>query len=277
MKNGMIAMMAALTLALCRSDMALGQFSYQSGTFGYRVLGQSLVPTRGTFSSGIQTNVAGSFLFLGRPNGGNEFASPWRHPYQSVIDQAIAALPPAELSLPPQQSVGGAQIVPPPGTPTPTMQIGLPAQSPPPGYNALVPSPMQGAGVTPGATAGATWNYALGQSVNRAGAAHAEPYVHSPELSARLTRIARMHRMLTGEAIDVYLSGNTALVQGVVRTAADRRVLGNVLGLEPDVSRIDNRLVVQGYGSLSSRVSTRRNVPQRAERYHATTTPAYGP
>ena len=107
MKNSMIAMMAALTLAFCRSDMALGQFSSQSGTFGYRVLGQPLAPTQGMFSGGIQTNVAGSFLFLGRPNGGNDFATPWRHPYQSVIDQAIAALPPAQLSLPPQQPVGG--------------------------------------------------------------------------------------------------------------------------------------------------------------------------
>ena len=144
MKNGMIAMMAALTVAFCRSDIALGQFSYQSGTFGYRVLGQPLVPTRGMFSGGIQTNVAGSFLFLGRPNGGNDFTTPWRHPYQSVIDQAVAALPSAELSLPPQQSVGGAQIVPSPGTLTQATQIGLPTQSPSPGYSPLVPSPVQG-------------------------------------------------------------------------------------------------------------------------------------
>jgi hypothetical protein len=112
--------------------------------------------------------------------------------------------------------------------------------------------------------------------MNRAGAAHAEPYVHSPELSARLTRIARIRGMLAGQAIDVYLSGNAALVQGVVRTAADRAVLGNVLGLEPDVSRIDNRLVVRGYGNLSPHAST-GNVRQRPQGYHASTTPAYGP
>ncbi len=272
MKNGLLAIMAALSLAFCRSDTALGQFSSQPGTFGYRVLGQPLVPTQGMFGSGIQTNVAGSFLFVGRPNGGNDFATPWQHPYQSVIDQAIAALPPAQLTLPPQQPVGAVQVAPPAGTLTPSVQIGPPAQLPPPGYNAPVPSPEQGANVPSGVAAGATWNYALGRSVNRAGAARAEPYVHSPELSARLTRIARIRGMLAGHAIDVYLSGNAALVQGVVRTAADRTVLGNVLGLEPDVSRIDNRLVVQGYGTLST-----GTVPQRPQGYHASTTPAYGP
>jgi hypothetical protein len=52
--------------------------------------------------------------------------------------------------------------------------------------------------------------------------------------------------MLTGQAIDVYLSGNVALVKGAVRTGANRVLLGNVLGLEPNVSRIDNRLAVEG-------------------------------
>ena len=79
--------------------------------------------------------------------------------------------------------------------------------------------------------------------------------------------------MLAGQAIDVYLSGNVALVQGVVRTAADRVVLGNVLGLEPDVSRIDNRLVVAGYGSLSSNAPA-GNVPRTLRK---ATTPARRP
>ena len=64
---------------------------------------------------------------------------------------------------------------------------------------------------------------------------------------ALLTRIGQTRRMLAGPAINVYLSGNVALMRGVVRSTADRTVLRNVLGLEPNVSRIDDRLVVQGY------------------------------
>jgi len=127
-----------------------------------------------------------------------------------------------------------------------------------------------------GAATGAAWNYAIGRGVNRAVATRAEPYLRSPELSDRLTRIARTRGMLSGPAIDVYLSGNIALVQGVVRTAANRTVLANVLGLEPDVSQIDNRLVVQGYGSRRSNGSA-GNVRRIAQGYHASTTPAYGP
>jgi hypothetical protein len=51
---------------------------------------------------------------------------------------------------------------------------------------------------------------------------------------------------LASDAIDVYLRGNVALLQGAVRTHANRALLGNVVRLEPDVSRIDNRLAVAG-------------------------------
>ena len=156
--------MAALTLAFCRSDMALGQFSSQPGTFGYRVLGQPLVPTQGMFGGGIQTNMAGSFLFLGRSNGGNDFATPWRHPYQSVIDQAIAALPPAQLSLPPQQPVGACKFAPPAGTLTPAVQIGPPSQLP----AARIQRPRVFSRARRRRDVrrsnGAAWNYALGEA-----------------------------------------------------------------------------------------------------------------
>jgi hypothetical protein len=109
--------------------------------------------------------------------------------------------------------------------------------------------------MTPGAAAAPTWNFALARGGNEAAlasTARAEPYTRSPGLSDRLTRIARNKGMLVGRAIDVYVSGNAALVQGVVRTRADRALLGNVVGLEPDVSRIDNRLAIAGSGGLSS-------------------------
>jgi hypothetical protein len=47
-------------------------------------------------------------------------------------------------------------------------------------------------------------------------------------------------------------------VQGVVRSRADRALLGNVVGLEPDVSRIDNRLAIAGSGGLSSNAPAAR-------------------
>ncbi len=277
MRNNMLALMAALALAFCEPGAALAQFFYQPGTFGYRVLGQSLAPAPSTFGGGVQTNSAGAFLFLGRPNGADSFTMPWRPPYQNMIDQPIVAISPSQLPLRPQQPVGGVQGVPPPATAqTPPVQAGPPAQVPPPGNNAPTPNPEQGAGMTSAAAAGAAWSYTLAGSTNRAATTRPEPYVRSPELSDRLTRIARVRGMLAGSGIDVYLSGNDALVQGVVRTAANRAVLGNVLGLEPDVSRIDNRLAVQGYGNRPSNVST-GNVGRSVQGYQANVTPANGP
>jgi hypothetical protein len=278
MRNNLLALMAALALAFCEPMTALAQFFYQPGTFGYRVLGQSLAPAPSTFGGGIQTNAAGAFLFIGRPNGADSFTMPWRPPYQSFVDQPIAAIPPSQFSLPPQQPVGGVQGVAPPATAlTPRVQVAPPSQLLPSGYNGPVSSSEQGAGTTSGpAAAGAAWNYTLAGSANRATATRPEPYVRSPELSDRLTRIARFRGMLSGSGIDVYLSGDVALVQGVVRTAANRTVLGNVLGLEPDVSRIDNRLAVQGHSSRPSNVST-GNVRRSSQGYQAKVTPAYGP
>ncbi len=82
--------------------------------------------------------------------------------------------------------------------------------------------------------------------------------------------------MLVGPAINVYLGSDVAVVQGVVRTAGDRAVLRNVLGLEPDVSRIDDRLVVQGYRTRPANAAT-ANVRRSVQGYQATVTPAYGP
>ena len=68
-----------------------------------------------------------------------------------------------------------------------------------------------------------------------------------------MTRIARSKGMLSGQGIDVYLSNDTARVQGTVRTAHDCVLLPSVLALEPDVRQIDNRLVVEGSGTASAK------------------------
>jgi hypothetical protein len=79
-----------------------------------------------------------------------------------------------------------------------------------------------------------------------------QPYARSPQLSDRLTRIAYSRNMLSGRGIDVYLSNDIALLQGAVRTAGDRVLLANVLGLEPQVWQIANRLVVEQASASSS-------------------------
>jgi hypothetical protein len=71
-----------------------------------------------------------------------------------------------------------------------------------------------------------------------------QPFALSHDLSERLTSIARNRGMLVSNGINVYLSNDAALIQGVVRTPSDRAALASVLGLEPEVARIDNRLQV---------------------------------
>jgi hypothetical protein len=266
MKNALLAFGAALTLASCGSPVAVAQMSSQAGMFGNRVLGQSLAPTPSSFGGGVRTNATGSFLYLGWPNGANDFTTPWRHPYPSVLEQAVGGSPAVQLTVPSQQ-------------PTPAVQVGSPPASPAPGYNTAGFSPEQGAGVTSGVATWPAWNFALGQGgaeAASASAARAAPLARSPQLSDRLTRIARSKGMLAGRAIDVYLSGDVALVLGVVRSEADRVLLGNVVGLEPDVSRIDNRLAIAGSGGYSSSAPA-ENVPPRLEGYHPSTMPANGP
>jgi hypothetical protein len=82
--------------------------------------------------------------------------------------------------------------------------------------------------------------------------ARPQSYNRSPELSDRLTRIARQKNMLAGQGIDVYLGDRVAVLKGVVRTAGDRSLLANVVGLEPEVQYVDNRLTTEAGSSLSA-------------------------
>jgi hypothetical protein len=242
MKNSMLVFMAGLTLVLCESVAVVGQTSARSGMFGSRVLGQSLAPNPRSFGGGNQTTPSGNFLYLGRLNGGTDFTTPWWPLYPGMGAQAAGASPVVQPTLQSQRPASPVQVAP-------------PSQSPAPGYNPLTPSAEQGASTALGMGTTPAWSLAGARDGTRAAsasAARAEPYTRSPELSDRLTRIARTRGMLAAQAIDVCLSGNVALVQGAVRTQADRVLLGNVVGLEPDVSQIDNRLIVTGSGGLSS-------------------------
>jgi hypothetical protein len=107
-------------------------------------------------------------------------------------------------------------------------------------------------GATPGAMQAAAANVTPQRGKFRTASVFSErqkSYSFSPELSARMTSIARARGMLAGQGINVYLSNNAALLQGTVRTPNDRDALANVLGLEPEVQRIDNRLQVNAAGN----------------------------
>ncbi|MGA2062833.1 MAG: hypothetical protein ABSG67_20360 [Thermoguttaceae bacterium] len=79
--------------------------------------------------------------------------------------------------------------------------------------------------------------------------ARRQSFSRSPELSDRLTMLARTRGMLVGKGINVYMSNDVALIQGAVRSPADSAALASVLGLEPDVEHIDNRLSVAAGGN----------------------------
>ncbi len=247
MKNILLEMAAVLTLVFCASTTAVGQNGYPPGAFGYRALGLPLAPLPSNFSGGLPPSATGRFPGLGLFSGMYGFTPLWQPPYVGTIGPAVAPLPAAQVALPPQPPVGAGPAAPVAAT-TPAVQLSGPPLQPPAPLSASPASPAaQTIGAGPGGEIGPAWKYATGHSAGRAAFARTEPYLRSPELSALLTRIGQTRRMLAGPAINVYLSGNVALMRGVVRSTADRTVLRNVLGLEPNVSRIDDRLVVQGY------------------------------
>ncbi len=198
------------------------------GTFGYRTLGQSFVPSPATFGGGIQTGPEGGFLSVGRSDGSAMFTTPGP---QIGQQQAAGGTPAAQPALNPSLS------------PETSSQENTGAA----GEGLVMPTDSGPA------TASAATVPRFGTAAAAAAPQGAQPFTRSPELSDLLTRIARSKGMLSGQGIDVYLSNDIARVQGTVRTAHDCVLLPSVLALEPDVRQIDNRLVVEGSGTVSSK------------------------
>jgi hypothetical protein len=266
MKKHIVLAIAALVLTCCEGGTAAAQVSYQAGLFGYRTYGQNLTPPRSMFLGGLPTTAIQRFPTTSQSSVGNDFSSPWRQSYQSAIDPTYLVWMPSSSAIQPQllgvnslvsqmaissQQPGGvAPAATAAGTQPPAVRAGLTAASPLPGSNTSVLSATQAKGVAFDAAVGPTWNYAAGSLAKGAVSFRAQSSVRSPELSARLTRIARARGMLAGPGINVYLNGDVAVVQGTVRSTADRTLLCNVLGLEPNISRVDDRLVVRRYYTL---------------------------
>jgi hypothetical protein len=241
--------LAALAMGFCPCGPAAGQVPRPDnyvGPFGGRSIGTFIAPRPDQFGSGIQTSAGGTFLFLARPDGAAAFATPWRTYGPAAVDRAtlnqLVVAPPAQAATAPSAAT--------------TMQYNLPnmasgaeaAPAAPP--EAMGPdgvSAAEGAGMAPSIAPPPLANILLlrGGALNVA-PSRAAQYVHSPELSERMTRIARNRGMLTGAEIDVALSSQIARLQGRVRTAYDRVLLANIAGLEPEVRQVDNRLTVEG-------------------------------
>ena len=266
--RGTCVLAAALALSLCNPQTAAAQAvprgNGTSAMFGNRSLGQPLVPRASGFGGGIQTGTSGNFLYRGQPGGSRAFAAPWRRVDTAVLDQAAL-----------EQAVhnGTAAQLAPPAAFAP--QFVMPQFNPPEIPAAAGPTAPQqsesgeqegegpagpATGMTPGLGPPAASSVASPRVGPRAAFALSpspQPYTRSPELSDRLTRIAQAKGMLSDRGIDVYLSNHVALVQGAVRTPGDSVLLANVLALEPEVRHIDNRLVTQGVGSISSNNNSR--------------------
>ncbi len=235
--------------ALGEAPLAVAQNASQGnqayGMFGNRTLGQPFTPSPSTFGGGIQITPGGSFLTLGRANGVAAFSTPWQHIDPDIIAQAMTSATAAQpavsaASAPP--STAANSIAPQP----PTSTEFAPLLSPD-----LVPQQAVEANPRP-AVAYTAAEAGSGARAAADLAARGQSYALSVDLSGFLTRIARSKGILAGRSIDVYLSNHVARIQGVVRSPADAVLLANVLALEPDVQRIDNRLVPVGVGGPSS-------------------------
>lgn len=226
----LLTLMPVLALILCSPQSGDAQTTPQNnqtyGTFGYRTLGQSFVPRPGSFGGGIQTSPNGSFLSIGRSGGPTPFVA------QSALNTV-----PSPQSLAPAFNAPEFTANPDfadlffPGT----NEVEGPAEQVP-----VIGPPLASAG-------------SVARSVTGAASAtprDLRPATRSPELSERLTRLARSKGILSGPSITVYLSNNIARLEGTVHTSHDRALLASILGLEPVVRQIDNRLIVDESGIL---------------------------
>jgi hypothetical protein len=258
-----------------------------TGVFGTRPIGQTYVQGPGNFTSNIQFSPYQGYV-INNPSYGyqvvtpNPALGPWYDtnilaypfastpPYASTtetnVGQAIGPTmqvnPANPVVAPENTNVGAVPAGATPGAAQPganpnTMQQGANTGAVQQGAN---PGAMQeGAnlGATqPGANLGAAAVGAVNITSQRpkfytasALSARRQSFSRSPELSDRLTMIARTRGMLVGKGINVYISNDVAVVQGTVRSPADSAALASVLGLEPDVEHIDNRLSVAAAGN----------------------------
>jgi hypothetical protein len=259
MKRCILPVMAALAWGLCGPAIVVAQVRFQGaeipGMFGGRSLGRPIAPGRSNSVSGIQTGPSGAFLYLGRSDGPNAFAAPWRRielgplPETTgsplVMPQTAPVIPSLgpELYQPSTSSQAGPEEQYPAAPAGATTSPAASGTAPPTGTPTSVARPSAAA-----PSRVAKLHIAIGTRAVASTSASGQGYVRSPGLSDRLTRIARSNGMLAGPGIDVLLGNGTAVLRGCVHTGENRIVLANLIGLEPGVQQVDNGLVVEGLG-----------------------------
>ena len=231
----------ALLVAMILATTAVAQSALQGrpsyGTFGPRTLGQPLAP-RQTQGTNLQRGPSGNFLYRGQVDGATNFSAPWRRidasvlvdnpRYQSAL-QATEQQMLIQPSVQPPQAEAAAALS---NVPVPVVNESLDAGTMAPDVAAVVPVSKP-----PALATAANVPIALPSDI---------AMTPSATLSDRVTRVARQRDMLASQQIVVSFGGGIARLEGVVRTSQDRRTLANVLGLEPNVYAIDNRLSVRG-------------------------------
>jgi hypothetical protein len=242
-------LLGVLVLSLGRPQMSVAQAPPQvkqtPGMFGSRTLGQPLAPRPNTFRGVSQAGSSGTFLLPGQSPGSALFSAPWRHFSPVEIQPAVGATPAGQPDLSSAASLqsSAAESV------LSELEAILDLTAP------LYPEMNGSEGTSPaeqalGTPLGNGPSPAPRPAVQRGGAAETlssaarpQPYIRSPELSDRMTEIARRSGLLRSPVIDVYLSHNVALLQGAVGTSSDSALLASALALNRGLLRVDNRLV----------------------------------
>ena len=84
-----------------------------------------------------------------------------------------------------------------------------------------------------------------------------DSFLPSPDVSARITRLAQVGGVRTPSGVQVCVQGSTATVRGVVATPYQRSLVGNLVGLEPGVWHVDNQVIVVAAPGLATAEASR--------------------
>lgn len=252
------------------------------GLFGDRVLGQPLQPKASTrFGTVNQRGLLGSPTQTPTA-GGAMFATPWRRGEPASLQMLWGAplqfgqtepsavapgqpQPPAVPTAQPQagqpfqygqmsQEMQSSQQTPSRGQQQQPQEgdtgLGLPG---PEGVGAPgAEAAFAGAGPSPGAASAVVRPLITGWAIagDLAGrpaspTAHSAPRpARAPELSAKITRLARAGGVQSPTGIEVTLVGTTAVLHGTVGSEHHRTLVANLLRLEPGVWQVENKLAV---------------------------------
>jgi hypothetical protein len=239
MRQRGLAIIAGVGVAFLGLGIAAAQTLGPNRMFYNPSFGQSFAPRPSGFGGGIQTGPSGNFLSAGRPGGATAFVAPWPPALPEplpLLGPASAAQRVLQLGPVPDSAIAASSVltaVEPAAPAAPrVVAVAPPAVNPPAEQRLAMPPGIE----LP--SAGGAINAATGSP---------SPYSRSPRLSDLLTRIARDRGVLLSPRIDVYVGQSAAVIEGRVRSSSDRALLANVLGLEPTVRTVANRLAVGAY------------------------------